>query len=356
MNIFMGPALLIVLVAVELIVFRIKKRTIPWAEISMNLNSGQILLWLGRGLEVLGYYYIVRWWGFDLGEWLPEWAVILAAFVLWDHQFYWLHNLHHKIPLLWYVHEVHHQGEHFNMSLGIRNSWFSSLTSLPFFIPLALLGIPAETFVLVSSIHYFVQFYNHNDIVRHASWLERIFITPSLHKVHHGINPEYMHKNCGGTFSIWDRIYGTFSAELAHVPVELGLKQRMSTGNPFWVNILPFIKSRRPQRALSNDPWLNLASFILYMQLLAFIAVQEQISFFQSAVLIVFIFLGTLIVGWMEEGIRGAKWIWAINAVALGVLAFISTLLEYNPVFLTVCLTGVYTIMMLLLPLKSQNA
>ncbi|WP_268602262.1 sterol desaturase family protein, partial [Escherichia coli] len=59
-----------------------------------------------------------------------------------DFGFYWLHRLHHRFRLLWAVHVVHHQGEHFNLSLGVRNSWYSSLTSIPFFLLLALAGVP----------------------------------------------------------------------------------------------------------------------------------------------------------------------------------------------------------------------
>ena len=44
------------------------------------------------------------------------------------------------------------------MSLGIRNSWYSSLTSIPFFLMLAVIGIPTEVFISVGAVHYFVQF------------------------------------------------------------------------------------------------------------------------------------------------------------------------------------------------------
>ena len=345
MSIFIGPAFLIVLVALELLVIKFfLKKPIPWAEITMNLNSGQILLWLGRGLEVLGYYYIVGLIPYELTGYINIAWVALIAFILWDHQFYWLHNFHHKIPILWKIHEVHHQGEHFNSSLGIRNSWFSSLSSLPFFLPMALLGIPVEVFVLVSSIHYFIQFYNHNDVINHPKWMESILITPSLHKVHHGINTEYRNKNCGGTFSIWDRIYGTHQQELKEVPVKLGLIRPFSSGSPISINLLPFTKKERPKAQLNNNPILNIGSFLLYIQLLGFIAVQHQVSLIQGAVFVTFIFLGTLIIGFIQEGRRGGKFLWLVNMISFGAIIFTLEMFTLKPIQWSMIGTLIYTV------------
>tara|TARA_B100000900_G_scaffold335819_2_gene297451 strand:- start:4833 stop:5921 length:1089 start_codon:yes stop_codon:yes gene_type:complete len=343
MSIFVGPLLLILLVGIELLVLKALNKPIPWAEVSMNLNSGQILLWLGRGLEVLGYYYLATLIPYQLTDDLGFFWVLLIAFILWDHQFYWLHNLHHKVPLLWYIHEVHHQGQHFNSSLGIRNSWFSSISSLPFFLPLVLVGIPVEVFVLVSSVHYFVQFYNHNDIIKHPKWMEKIFITPSLHKVHHGVNIEYLNKNCGGTFSIWDRIYGTHQQELEHVKVKLGIRKDFSTGSPILVNILPFLKSPRPNVKLNNNPLLNFASFLLYIQLLSFIAIQEQLTIVSGTVFVVFIVLGTVTLGLIQEGKRHGWSLWILNLTASSLAMNYIDLFDFQQVIASVIATIGYT-------------
>tara|TARA_Y100000385_G_scaffold118248_1_gene123094 strand:+ start:532 stop:1608 length:1077 start_codon:yes stop_codon:yes gene_type:complete len=355
MSIFIGPAFLILLVAIELLVLRAFNKPIPWAEISMNLNSGQILLWLGRGLEVLGYYYLATLIPYQLTDYLGLFWVVLIAFILWDHQFYWLHNFHHKVPLLWYIHEVHHQGEHFNSSLGIRNSWFSSMSSLPFFVPLVLVGIPVEVFVLVSSIHYFVQFYNHNDVIKHPKWMEKIFITPSLHKVHHGVNVEYLNKNCGGTFSIWDRIYGTHQQELEHVPVKLGLRKAFSTGSPILVNLLPFLKSPRPKVKLNNDPLLNVASFLLYIQLLSFISIQQQLEILPGTVFVIFIVLGTIILGFIQEGKRHGWSLWILNLIVLTLAMYFVELFDFQQVLASVIATAGYTSIVVFRNLSSRT-
>ena len=37
--------------------------------------------------------------------------------------------------------------------------------------------------------------------------------TPSHHRVHHGMDPEYVDRNYAGIFIIWDRLFGTYEPE-----------------------------------------------------------------------------------------------------------------------------------------------
>ncbi|MBK7233917.1 MAG: sterol desaturase family protein [Saprospiraceae bacterium] len=242
-ELFLGNLLLLVLVIIEILVIKFYlKENLPWRELILNLNSGHILLWIFRGLEVSMYFYTAKYISLNWVEHLPYWGIWLLAFVLWDFFFYWLHRLHHFYSFLWSVHVVHHEGEHFSLSLGIRNSWYSSLTSFPFFIGLALLGIPVEVFVTVSSIHYFIQFYNHNHLVKRSGWLEHVLITPSHHRVHHGMNDPYLDKNFGGTFVFWDKIFGTFQSEIESHPVVFGTSAHLDSLNPVVVNNAPILK------------------------------------------------------------------------------------------------------------------
>ncbi len=128
-----------------------------------------------------------------------------------------------KLGFLWAIHAVHHEGEHFNLSLGVRNAWLSSLTSLPFFVPLALLGVTPEMFVAVSALHYSVQFYNHCGLVGRSGVLDRFMVTTANHRVHHGCNPEYIDRNFGGTLLLWDKLFGTYQRALADVPIRYGV-------------------------------------------------------------------------------------------------------------------------------------
>jgi hypothetical protein len=67
-------------------------------------------------------------------------------------------------------------------------------------------------------------------------WLEYIIVTPSQHRVHHAINPEYLDKNLGQVLCIWDRMFGTFQEELPEVPPQYGILKPARTWNPLLIN------------------------------------------------------------------------------------------------------------------------
>lgn len=302
------------------------RQRIPWKDVIFNLNSGHILLWVFRGTEIAAFgfvymHYSLRW----VEQWNPVWQW-LFAFLSWDLCFYWMHRLHHQFGFLWLVHVVHHEGEHFNLSLGIRNSWYSSLTSFPFVAVLAVLGVPVEIFVTVSSIHYSVQFYNHNSLVKKSGWLEKIMITPSHHRVHHGTAPIYINKNFGGTFVIWDKLFGTFQPELDDVEMHYGVSGSVHTNNPFWANIMPvlrYFRLRLPDLSVGQqicvpDSFIATGGLILFGLVIYYVDCDGKLPRMQQFVLFMLIFLATIAMGGISDGKRwgGVSWI-SVNFLLL---------------------------------------
>ena len=84
-------------------------------------------------------------------------------------------------------------------------------------MPAALLGVPANVIAIVAPIQLFAQFWYHTQHINKMGWLEKIIVTPSHHRVHHAINPEYIDKNFSQIFIIWDKLFGTFQEELPDV-------------------------------------------------------------------------------------------------------------------------------------------
>jgi len=331
MNAFALPLsiMLLLVLGEQFILARRQQYSIPWVDIVFNLNSGHILMWIFRGLEVAGYAWI---WAHLSLHWidrLPGPMVWLIAFVGWDFGFYWLHRLHHKIPLLWAVHVVHHEGKHFNLSLGIRNSWYSSLTSLPFFVPLALLGVPPQVFVLVSAFHYSVQFYNHCNVIGSSGILDRIVITPSNHRVHHGINPQYVDHNFGGTLALWDKLFHTYAPEQEQVVY--GVAGASPSINPFWANNIPLLRwlglsePQRPRKLPSLLPasLIGSAGILLFGMVIYYVHRQGTWQSGQQELLFTLIFLATIAIGGLSEGRRIGLWAWLLIASALPLLMVI---------------------------------
>jgi hypothetical protein len=69
-------------------------------------------------------------------------------------------------------------------------------------------------------------------------FLEKIIVTPSHHRVHHAINPEYLDKNYGQIFIFWDKWFGTYQEEMSTVPAVYGVTRPVQTWNPIKINFL----------------------------------------------------------------------------------------------------------------------
>ncbi len=160
---------------------------------------------------------------------------ILAA-VLWDFCYYWNHRLGHEISILWAAHAVHHQSEDYNLSTALRQTSTSFLFSWIFYVPLFLIGFPADVLITVAAVNLIYQFWVHTQQIRRLGVLDRIFVTPSNHRVHHAQNERYIDKNYGGIFVLWDRLFGTFIEESDDEPVIFGVRKPLGNWNPFWAN------------------------------------------------------------------------------------------------------------------------
>ncbi|KUM02712.1 sterol desaturase family protein [Chromobacterium subtsugae] len=330
MNVFaLTFILMLAVVLLELLALRLWRReAIPWREIIFNLNSGHILMWVFRGVEVASFGWLLEHANLHLVDRLPALWQWVFAFIAWDLSFYCMHRAHHTWRIFWAVHVVHHQGEHFSLSLGIRNSWYSSLTSLLFVAPLAVLGLPLEMFVAASSFHYAVQLYNHNAFVGKSGWLDRVLVTPSNHRVHHATDPIYLNKNFGGTFLIWDKLFGSYQAERDDVPLRYGVRGESPGYNPLWASnpgLLALVRRRFPAwlaRARMDVPAGYIASggVLLFGVVIYYVQNVAEWSAPQQWTLFGYLLAGTLAIGGMSDRQRWGWRGWQALVLTLPVL------------------------------------
>ena len=175
------------------------------------------------------------------------WAL---AFIATDFCYWLYHWASHRVNFFWAMHVVHHSSEEYNLSTALRQSWFTNLVSWVFYLPLALLGVPPLMFVLCLTLNILYQFWIHTRVIGKLGWFERLFNTPSHHRVHHGIDPEYIDKNYAGVLIVWDKLCGTFVEE-RNEP-SYGTVKPLASFNPFWANVEGFAHlwdmSRRTKR------------------------------------------------------------------------------------------------------------
>ena len=171
---------------------------------------------------------------------LDSWVTWIVAFLMYDFTYYIQHRLHHEIKILWATHVVHHHGEEYNLATALRQTSTGFLWKWMFYVPMMVVGIPAEVFATVGGINLLYQYWVHTEHIPKLGWIEKIFITPSNHRVHHAKNPEYIDANYGGVFIIWDRIFGTYIEEKDDIKPVYGTVKALNSWNPIWANFQVF--------------------------------------------------------------------------------------------------------------------
>ena len=116
--------------------------------------------------------------------------------------------MNHRVNVLWNRHIIHHSSEDFNLSCALRQSISNTIKfSAVFMIPAALLGVPASIFAVMGPIHLFMQLWYQTQMIDKLGPLEYVLVTPSHHRVHHAINPDYIDKNYGQILIILSLIH-----------------------------------------------------------------------------------------------------------------------------------------------------
>jgi sterol desaturase/sphingolipid hydroxylase (fatty acid hydroxylase superfamily) len=178
------------------------------------------------------------------------WHWVLLIFAC-DFCYYVGHRAAHNVNLFVAGHIVHHQAEDFNLLSSLRQSWTAWMLMGPFFLPLAVVGVPLEMFVKGQVGIMLFQFLSHTGVTRiRLGILDRLLITPKNHRIHHGDRAPYWGANCGGMFVIWDRILGTYVEEDPNVPLLAGSGIELNFHDPFQANLeyyrrIWFVSARR---------------------------------------------------------------------------------------------------------------
>ena len=175
-----------------------------------------------------------------------------AVFLLDDMAYYWMHRYSHEVNLLWAGHVVHHSSEEYNLTVALRQSSLHGFMSWLFYMPIALLGVPVMMWIICHALNLIYQFWIHTRAVDKLGPLELVLNTPSHHRVHHGVNPEYQDRNYAGALIIWDRLFGTFEPERA-APV-YGITKPLTSWNPIRANVHVFVEIWRNVRAARTWP------------------------------------------------------------------------------------------------------
>ncbi len=241
----------LLLIGVELLAARARRRAVyrlkdALADLGCGVGQQVVLVFAGGALlaAYAWLYQHARLVTFAPGSGWP-W---LVAFVLVDVAYYAWHRLSHEVNLLWAAHAVHHQSEDYNLAVALRQSILTSFTSLPFYLPMAFAGVPTAVYATSVAVSTLYQFWIHTELVGKLGPLERVLNTPSHHRVHHAVNPQYLDRNYGAILIVWDRLFGTFREE--REPAVYGTTHPLGSFNPGWAQVQAWFEIAEKARAL----------------------------------------------------------------------------------------------------------
>jgi len=143
--------------------------------------------------------------------------VIVIGIILSDFLWYLYHVLGHKVNIFWGAHIVHHQSEDYNYSIALTITPLQAIVRFLIWTGMVFAGFSPQLVLGSQLLIGVYQFFLHSTLIPKLGFIEKILITPSHHRVHHGSNENYLDKNYGGVLLIWDKMFGTFEEEKEEV-------------------------------------------------------------------------------------------------------------------------------------------
>ena len=171
------------------------------------------VLWLPQG-EPAG--------GRLAGAW-PWWAQFAALLITADLVKWLIHNLLHRVPVLWEFHKVHHSIVDMDWLGDWRFHWFEILIyNALLYAPTVVLGVAPEMGLAVGVVDTLIGHFAHANLRWKIGWLKYVINSPEMHLWHHN-HPACgpVNRNFALTLSIWDWLFGT-AYVAAHAPARLG--------------------------------------------------------------------------------------------------------------------------------------
>lgn len=159
------------------------------------------------------------------GLWLP--LRVMMFYLVADFGSYWVHRLMHTRHV-WRVHRWHHSSTQLYWLSGVRATIPQQvLFNLPYVVAVPLLvGAPAWIVPAMVVQGVVQNHWMHMNVSWRSRWIERVFVTPRYHHIHHSTDAALHDGNYGAVFSIWDRLFGTYVDPDVTTPKQFGTGEK----------------------------------------------------------------------------------------------------------------------------------
>lgn len=150
---------------------------------------------------------------------MPLWLMIILSLIGMDFAMYMEHRWMHRYSLFWRIHRVHHSDTEVDVTTGLRFHPIESLFMMGVkLLAILFLGAPVvAVFIFEVMLNAFTLF-DHSNVQlspKIESKLRKIFVTPTMHRIHHSDIGFEHNKNFGFCFSFWDKLFNSY-VDIAH--------------------------------------------------------------------------------------------------------------------------------------------
>jgi sterol desaturase/sphingolipid hydroxylase (fatty acid hydroxylase superfamily) len=164
---------------------------------------------------------------------INPWIYMIIGLLLLDLiSAYLVHYVEHKVKFFWRFHLIHHSDTWVDTTTANRHHPGESVLRFVFTVlAVVVVGAPIWLVFLYQSLSVVLSQFNHANIslpVALDRWLSYIIVSPDMHKVHHHYELPHTDSNYGNIFSVWDRLFGTFST-LKREEIVYGIDTHMET-------------------------------------------------------------------------------------------------------------------------------
>lgn len=199
-----------------------------WCSVGLNLIASTLRLVLAVLVPIAVYVLVFE--NFRLVDNMALWLAIPLAWLIHEFAYYWDHRLAHRVGLLWAFHAIHHSSNEFNHSVAARGFVLDGYVKFLFALPAALIGVDPVVYIAVTVFMNAFGIWNHASYVPRLGILDRLMMTPKMHKVHHANQPEYIDRNYSQVTLLFDRLFGSYTL-IDREPV-VGLVSPVYDNNP----------------------------------------------------------------------------------------------------------------------------
>lgn len=176
--------------------------------------------------------------GTGQGGWIAAIAATLAIAVARDFATYWAHRLSHRVPVLWAFHKVHHSAEVLTPLTVLRKhpiydavAAIIRAAAVGPIVGLVIAGFGGvDVMTLFGANAVYVAFHALGANLRHShiwidlpSPLNRVFVSPAMHQIHHSRDEAHYDSNFGEVFAVWDWMFGSLVTSRTPLDLTFGL-------------------------------------------------------------------------------------------------------------------------------------